>query len=151
MNSVCIEIEPLNSNTNVVKVKTTNDMALSNWVIHQEHKFVSDQNLAVIVRKMALHADLASRVYRFQKDSNPYGGKWYERLKQINRIRKTSKEHYAKQLQQNKSTASLSGGSSVPFLGSNFEINSGNSASNQSLSSLTQSTNDNPIDFTDYI
>ena len=122
-------------------------MALTNWVIHQEHKFVSDQNLAVIVRKMALHADLAARVYRFQKENNVYGGKWYERLKQINRIRKNSKEHYARQMQQNKPTTTLSG-SSAPFFGSNLEVSSNSS---QNISSLTQSTNDSPIDFTDYI
>ena len=110
-----------------MKVKTTNEIAQSNWVIHQDQKFVSDTNLAVIVRKMALHADLAFKVYRFQKDSNPYGGKWYERLKQINRIRKTCKEHYAKQAQQNKSTT---GGTST---------------------NLEPQTSDNQFDFTDFI
>lgn len=79
VNCICIEIEPLKSNTNVVTVKTTNELAQSGWIYQQEQKFVSDQNLATITRKMALHADLATKCYRFQKDGNgmnPYGGKW---------------------------------------------------------------------------
>ena len=60
-----------------------------------------DQNLSLIVRKMALHADMTARIYRSQKDNNTvYGGKWYDRLKQINRIRKLVNEHNAKQPQQ---------------------------------------------------
>jgi hypothetical protein len=61
------------------KVKTTNELSQSGWINQQEQKFVSDQNLATITRKMALHADLATKCYRFQKDGNgmnPYGGKW---------------------------------------------------------------------------
>ena len=105
VNCVCIEIEPLKSNTNIVKMKTTSDLTSqttsavnSPWIAHQEPKFISDSNLAYIVRKMALHADLASRVCRSQKDDRSiYGGKWYERLKQINRIKKMSLEHIANQ------------------------------------------------------
>jgi hypothetical protein len=80
VNCVCIEIEPVNgSSTNLVRVKTTNELTQSSWIIHQEQKFVSDQNLAIVTRKIALHADIASRCFRFQKDNNgtnPYGGKW---------------------------------------------------------------------------
>jgi tuberous sclerosis protein 2 len=72
--------------------------------MHQDPKFVSDQNLALVVRKMALHADMASKVYRSQKENannpNLYGDKWYERLKQINRIKNMSKDILAKQQQQ---------------------------------------------------
>lgn len=76
VNCICIEIQPLKSNTNVVKVKTTNEFAQSSWVVHQEQKFVSDQNLAIITRKMALHADLAARCYRSGISMYPYGGTW---------------------------------------------------------------------------
>ncbi len=77
VNCICIEIEPLKANTNMVRVRTTSEMAQTAWVTHQEQKFVSDQNLAVVTRKMALHADLAYKCYRSQKDGNgPYGGKW---------------------------------------------------------------------------
>ena len=66
-------------------------------IVHTDPKFVSDLNLSIIIRKMALHADIASKVYRAQKEGNIYGGKWYERLRQLNRIKKHSKEYYAKQ------------------------------------------------------
>lgn len=100
VNCMCIEIIPLKSNTNIVKVKTTNEIAQSGMFVHNDPKFVSDQNLSLVVRKMALHADIASKVYRSQKDSNLYGGKWYERLKQINRIKKLAKEQHGKQAAQ---------------------------------------------------
>lgn len=119
VNCVCIEIEPLKSNTNVVKVKATNEITQSSWVNLPEQKFVSDLNLAIITRKMALHADLATKCYRFQKDgngTNPYGGKWYERLKQINRIRKSCKEFYSKQQRSNNdNTASKSDENQLDF------------------------------------
>lgn len=144
VNCVCIEIEPLStSNTNLVRVKTTNELAQSSWIIHQDQKFVSDQNLAIVARKIALHADIASRCYRFQKDNNgnnPYGGKWYERLKQINRIRKSCKEFYAKQ-QPVKSGAQTTTATS-----------STNQPVNQTANMPTsQSNNDGQFDFTEYI
>jgi tuberous sclerosis protein 2 len=91
VNCVCIEIEPLKSGINTVKVKTTNEMQ-QHWTGHQDQKVISDQNLPLLTRKMALHADLAARVYRSQKD-NLYGGKWLDRLRQINRIRETCKKN----------------------------------------------------------
>lgn len=144
VNCICIEIQPLKSNTNVVKVKTTNEIAQSSWVVHQEQKFVSDQNLSIITRKMALHADLATKCYRFQKDGNgmnPYGGKWYERLKQINRIRKSCKEFYTKQ-QRPTSEAGV-GSRPVSTLGF------GSTAI--PTSSMKTQTIENQLDFTDYI
>ncbi|RNA18649.1 tuberin isoform X2, partial [Brachionus plicatilis] len=91
VNCVCIEIIPLKSNTNIVKVKTTSEM--SQWLTYSDPKFVSDQNLGLIVRKMALHADIASKVFRSQKDGVVfYGGRFYDRLKQIKRIMKQAKE-----------------------------------------------------------
>ncbi|CAF0862230.1 unnamed protein product [Brachionus calyciflorus] len=101
VNCVCIEIIPLKTNTNIVRVKTTNEM--SQWLNHSNPKFISDQNLSLICRKMALHADMASKVCRTQKDSvngNIYGGRFYDRLKQINRIRKLTKDSTQKQSQQ---------------------------------------------------
>lgn len=93
VNCVCIEIIPLKANTNIVKVKTTNEM--SQWLSYSDPKFVSDQNLGLVVRKMALHADIASKVYRSQKDGvNFYGGRFYDRLKQIKRILKLTKDSH---------------------------------------------------------
>ena len=96
VNCVCIEIIPLKANTNIVKVKTTNEM--SQWLTYSDPKFVSDQNLGLVVRKMALHADIASKVHRSQKDGvNFYGGRFYDRLKQIKRILKQTKDSHKSQ------------------------------------------------------
>ena len=163
INCICIEIIPLESNTNIVKVKTNNEIAQSQWFTHSDPKFVSDSNLALIVRKMSLHASMASRIYRSQKDNNLFGDKWYDRLKQINRIRKLTKEHYAKQQQQqqqqqqqsqqNKSSLNSfsmaenlqnkTANSSTTTISTNTGLNSSNISSLNSV--LNQS------DFTNYI
>jgi hypothetical protein len=138
VNCICIEILPLKSNTNIVKVKTTPEITQSSWFYHTDPKFVSDQNLSLVVRKMALHADMAAKIYRSQKDSNLYGGKWYERLKLINRIRKIAKEHNAKQLQQQAKTTN----------GPNDALSSLNT---NALNSKINVSSLNNTDFTNYI
>lgn len=151
VNCICIEIIPLKANTNIIKVKTTSELAQSSWLVHSDPKFVSDQNLALIVRKMALHADLAAKV--FQKDNvNLYGGKWYERLKKINRIKTMSKEHYAKQMQllqqqqqqqQMRIAQNLSAGASSEAAKQPNSANLSSFGPNQAAASN--------LDFTDYI
>lgn len=157
VNCVCIEINPLKSNTNMVKVKTTSELEQSQWVKHTDPKFLSDNNLGLIVRKMALHADLASRVFRSQKESGLYGGKWYERLKQINRIKKISKEHYVK-IQPKPNT-----GSSSPALNlatsktndlnknSNPKMNTATTTASSNTSAAPSQNLNNQLDFTSYI
>ena len=114
----------------------------STSILHTEPKFVSDKSLPVIIRKMALHADIASKVYRSQKEGNIYGGKWYERLRQLNRIKKISKEHYAKQQQLNSSKGpnSNTGGPRASF-----------SEVNTAPSSPIGSSQHGQSDFTSYI
>jgi hypothetical protein len=51
-----------------------------------------------LVRTISFHADLATKVYRAQKDGNNYGGKWWDRLRQINRIKKHVNQHQQLQL-----------------------------------------------------
>ena len=92
---------------------TSTTPAPSVSIVHTDPKFVSDQNLAIIIRKMALHADIASKVYRSQKEGNIYGGKWYERLRQLNRIKKHSNEYYAKQQSKQASTTQASSASTA--------------------------------------
>jgi hypothetical protein len=139
INCICIEIIPLDSNTNIVKVKTNNEIAQSQWFTHSDPKFISDSNLALIVRKMALHASMASRIYRSQKDNNLFGDKWYDRLKQINRIRKLTKEHYAKQQQQQQQQQSQQNKSSSS--GYNMTDNSQNKVVNTSTATTTTNSN----------
>jgi hypothetical protein len=112
---------------------------------------------------MALHADIATKCYRFQKDNNgtnPYGGKWYERLKQINRIRKSCKEFYNKQQQQNKSNANTSSTSSnvMSHLQTNDNMSNFqqtptqmNATANNTANMNKSETIENQLDFTDFI
>jgi len=86
VNCICIEVEPLKNQMNLVKVKTTSELA-NHYPGHTDPKAMSDLNLPFLVRKMAFHAELAAKVYRSQKDGAIFGGKWCERLRKINRIR----------------------------------------------------------------
>ena len=128
-------------------MKTTNDIAQSSWFIHHDPKFVSDQNLALVVRKMALHADIASKMYRSQKESaNLYGDKWYERLKQINRIKNMSKDFLAKQQQQQQQQQQQKS----PANFNTMSLNSNSMAA--TLNSATNTSNQTgQLDFTVYI
>lgn len=149
VNCICIEIIPLKDTSNIIKVKTTSEFTQSSCFIHSDPKFVSDQNLSLIVRKMALHADLAAKV--IQKDNiNQYGGKWYERLKKIKRIKNMSKDHYAKQAlvqqqqQQQQLMKTLEAISKQTSIGQNV-------ASSNLYNQNQPSQSIEHIDFTEYI
>lgn len=51
-------IQPLDRSTNQVTVKTREDLA--EHIGHSEPKIVSDQNLAILARQLALHANVSS-------------------------------------------------------------------------------------------
>ena len=54
----------------------------------QEPKIVSDRNLAVVVRQLALHCNLAAQIQKsLGSGREPYSSNWLERLRQIKRIR----------------------------------------------------------------
>jgi hypothetical protein len=61
----------------------------------QDPKIVSDRNLAVLVRQVALHCNLAAQIQRsVSVGREPYASNWLERLRAIKRIReKVIKEH----------------------------------------------------------
>ena len=49
---------------------------------------MSDRNLAVLVRQMALHCNLAAHIQRsVSTGREPYASNWLERLRAIKRIR----------------------------------------------------------------
>ncbi len=49
---------------------------------------MSDRNLAVLVRQLALHCNLAAQIQKsLQGGRDPYSSNWLERLRQIKRIR----------------------------------------------------------------
>ncbi|XP_049853714.1 tuberin isoform X1 [Schistocerca gregaria] len=86
-NYACVVIEPLSHGANQVTVKTRED--LSEHIGHSEPKIVSDQNLAILARQLALHANLASMISCSLKTQgrDPYASNWLERLRQIKRLR----------------------------------------------------------------
>lgn len=53
----CVVIQPLGHGTNQVSVKTREDLA--EHIGHSESKIVSDQNLAILARQLALHANVS--------------------------------------------------------------------------------------------
>nr|CAD7460498.1 unnamed protein product [Timema tahoe] len=55
-NYACVVIQPLEHNTNQVTVKTRDDLA--EHIGHSEPKIISDQNLALLSRQLALHANI---------------------------------------------------------------------------------------------
>ena len=49
---------------------------------------MSDRNLAVLVRQLALHCNLAAQIQQASVlNRDPYSSNWLERLRQIKRIR----------------------------------------------------------------
>lgn len=62
---------------------------LKDFAVIGDAKLVSDQNVAILARQLALHADLASLVARSLKSSpnDPYASNWLERLRKIKNVR----------------------------------------------------------------
>ncbi|XP_050296204.1 tuberin isoform X2 [Anthonomus grandis grandis] len=88
-NFASIIIQPLDHNINRVVVKIKDELK-DLAAIGSEAKVVSDQNVAILARQLAIHANLASLVARSLKHNpnDPYASNWLERLRQIKKIRK---------------------------------------------------------------
>ncbi|XP_043279652.1 tuberin isoform X2 [Venturia canescens] len=86
-NYACVIIQPLDHGTNQVTVQAREELA--EHIGHSEPKIISDQNLAILSRQLALHANLASMVSSSLKQNgqNPYASNWLERLRHIKRLR----------------------------------------------------------------
>ncbi|XP_026686933.1 Down syndrome cell adhesion molecule-like protein Dscam2 [Diaphorina citri] len=88
-NYACVVVEPLEHGISQITVKTRDELV--QHVGHSEPKVVSDQNVAILARQLALHANFASRILcSLSKGhkSAPYASNWLERLRQIKRIKK---------------------------------------------------------------
>ncbi|XP_017881114.1 tuberin isoform X2 [Ceratina calcarata] len=87
-NYACVVIQPLDHGTNQVTVQVKEELA--KHIRHSEPKIISDQNLAILSRQLALHANLASMISSSleQNRHNPYASNWLERLRHIKRLRK---------------------------------------------------------------
>ncbi|XP_072397243.1 tuberin [Diabrotica undecimpunctata] len=82
----CIIIQPLDMGINRVTVKVKEE--LSNLIASSEPKLVSDQNVGIFARQIALHTNMASIVTKSLKHPNePAASNWIERLRQIKKIR----------------------------------------------------------------
>uniref|UniRef100_UPI00398E41DF tuberin isoform X6 n=1 Tax=Pristiophorus japonicus TaxID=55135 RepID=UPI00398E41DF len=97
-NFVEIIIKPLDFESNLVTLQARKDM--EGLVDTSVARIVSDKNLPLLVRQMALHANMASLVHHNSAvPSEAYASKWLARLRQIKRIR--SKVYEDLQYRQN--------------------------------------------------
>lgn len=89
-NHTVVEVVPEDHSTNSVGVVCRPD--LEEFVGGGgEPRVVSDANLPILVRQLALHADLASMIWDSlnRPPYNPYASNWLERLRKIRKIRQT--------------------------------------------------------------
>uniref|UniRef100_A0A4W4GN09 Tuberin n=1 Tax=Electrophorus electricus TaxID=8005 RepID=A0A4W4GN09_ELEEL len=90
-NFVEVVIKPLDYESNLVTLQCRKD--LEGLVDTTVAKIVSDQNLPLLVRQMALHANMASLVHQYRANpSDAYASKWLARLRHIKRIRTRAQE-----------------------------------------------------------
>lgn len=57
-NYACVVIQPLDHGTNQVTVQAREELA--EHIGHSEPKIISDENLAILARQLALHANVSS-------------------------------------------------------------------------------------------
>ncbi|XP_076003983.1 tuberin isoform X2 [Genypterus blacodes] len=90
-NFVEVIIKPLDYECNLVTLQCRKDLeALVDTTVA---KIVSDLNLPLLVRQMALHANMASLVHQYRANpSDAYASKWLARLRHIKRIRTRAQE-----------------------------------------------------------
>ncbi|XP_072240384.1 tuberin isoform X2 [Leuresthes tenuis] len=90
-NFVEVIIKPLDYECNLVTLQCRKD--LESLVDTTVAKIVSDRNLPLLVRQMALHANMASLVHQYRANpSDAYASKWLARLRHIKRIRTRAQE-----------------------------------------------------------
>ncbi|CAG0914003.1 unnamed protein product [Notodromas monacha] len=82
-----IEIQPLPHGCNKILVHARPESDVCLFAGGRPAPIISDRNLALYVRQVALHADLLSCFYMEAKGKLPYSSKWLERLRQIRRLR----------------------------------------------------------------
>uniref|UniRef100_A0A3Q1K6B2 Tuberin n=1 Tax=Anabas testudineus TaxID=64144 RepID=A0A3Q1K6B2_ANATE len=102
-NFVEVIIKPLDYECNLVTLQCRKD--LEGLVDTTVAKIVSDRNLPLLVRQMALHANMASLVHQYRANpSDAYASKWLARLRHIKRIRTRVRETRAQEDIQSRST-----------------------------------------------
>lgn len=100
-NYVNIVIRPLDHESNAVTLQAKEDLSeslpfkdsittdIADILGHKDTKVISDDNLAALVRQIAVNCDLASLVLQRQQSQpqDPYASNWLERLRQIKRLK----------------------------------------------------------------
>lgn len=127
--NACIVITPLDQGSNKVFIECKPE--LDEPLGHvKDPKIVSDRNLAILVRQLALHCNLAAQIQQtLGLGRDPYSSNWLERLRQIKRIR------------DKVSTHSEDGGKSSGNSGKDGgDRNDNNSSSSSTSSSRTERT-----------
>ncbi|MED6264376.1 hypothetical protein CHARACLAT_014233, partial [Characodon lateralis] len=121
-NFVEVIIKPLDYECNLVSLQCRKD--LEGLVDKTVAKVVSDRNLPLLVRQMALHANMASLVHQYRANpSDAYASKWLARLRHIKRIRTRAQEDI-----QSRSTPGIS-------------LTQGHTQQNKSFQQSTSATN----------
>ncbi|XP_068606773.1 tuberin isoform X2 [Brachionichthys hirsutus] len=101
-NFVEVIVKPLDYECNLVTLQCRKD--LEGLVDTTVAKIISDRNLPLLVRQMALHANMASLVHQYRANpSDAYASKWLARLRHIKRIRTRAQEDF-----QTRSTPGIS-------------------------------------------
>ncbi|XP_061686643.1 tuberin isoform X1 [Syngnathoides biaculeatus] len=142
-NFVEVIIKPLDYECNLVSLQCRKD--LEGLVDTTVAKIVSDSNLPLLVRQMALHANMASLVHQYRANpSDAYASKWLARLRHIKRIRTRANEDI-----QSRSTPgiSLTQGHAQP----NKSLQQSSAASNQESSGQRKRLVSTVDDFTDFV
>jgi len=80
-------IEPLDFQSNKISVLAKPELA--EYLNHlSSGKVVSDHNVSMLVRQIALHCNLAANIFsKLQNKADPYSSNWLERLRHIKRLK----------------------------------------------------------------
>ncbi|GBP30758.1 Tuberin [Eumeta japonica] len=90
LNFCVVVVEPLELGINRVLVKTKDERIRTKFLSHIEPQVISDRNVALLARQMALHCALASLISRSLASGDaaaPYASNSLERLRVIKRMR----------------------------------------------------------------
>uniref|UniRef100_A0A8D0D1P5 Tuberin n=1 Tax=Sander lucioperca TaxID=283035 RepID=A0A8D0D1P5_SANLU len=142
-NFVEVIIKPLDYECNLVTLQCRKD--LEGLVDTTVAKIVSDRNLPLLVRQMALHANMASLVHQYRANpSDAYASKWLARLRHIKRIRTRAQEDI-----QSRATPGIS--LTQGHTQQNKSFQQSTSAQNQEASGQRKRLVSTVDDFTDFV
>uniref|UniRef100_A0A8C9YYC7 Tuberin n=1 Tax=Sander lucioperca TaxID=283035 RepID=A0A8C9YYC7_SANLU len=144
-NFVEVIIKPLDYECNLVTLQCRKGEPITGLVDTTVAKIVSDRNLPLLVRQMALHANMASLVHQYRANpSDAYASKWLARLRHIKRIRTRAQEDI-----QSRATPGIS--LTQGHTQQNKSFQQSTSAQNQEASGQRKRLVSTVDDFTDFV